>query len=77
MAASEPFPVLNTQDQFSTSQDANGNGNAARRRRKSSGIASDLRGDTGAPALSTSLAHLNAASGRVRAAPASRDTIDS
>lgn len=65
MAASEPFPLLNAHDQTATSQDANGNG--ARRRRKSSGIGSELRGDTGAPALSTSLAHLNAASGRVRA----------
>ncbi|KAJ4423950.1 sphingosine N-acyltransferase lag1 [Gnomoniopsis sp. IMI 355080] len=63
MATTEPFPPLNTaNDHFSTSQDANGN--AARRRRKSSGIQAESRTDTGPPSLATSFAHLNAASGR-------------
>ncbi|PSR75801.1 TLC domain-domain-containing protein [Coniella lustricola] len=63
MADSEPFPLLNTSDNFSTSQDTNGT--AAMRRRKSSAIQTELlRGDTGAPALATSLAHLSAANGR-------------
>jgi hypothetical protein len=62
MAGSEPFPLLNTaNDQFSTSQDANGN--AARRRRKSSGLPGELRGDTGAPSLGTSPAHMSALNG--------------
>lgn len=64
MATTEPFPPLNTaNDHFSTSQDANGN--AARRRRKSSGIQAESRTDTGPSSLATSFAHLNAASGRV------------
>lgn len=71
MATTEPFPPLNTaNDLFAASQDANGNG--ARRRRKSSGIQADLRGDNGAPSLATSFAHLNAASGRVRPAALKR-----
>lgn len=62
MAGSEPFPLLNTaNDQFSTSQDANGS--AARRRRKSSGLGAEIPGDTGAPSLGTSFAHMSAASG--------------
>ena len=58
-ADGEPFPLLSaamTADrQLASEMSA-----AARRRRKSSGLGSDLRvGDTGAPALATSLAHLN------------------
>lgn len=64
MATTEPFPALNTAyDQSSPSQDVNGD--AVRRRRKSSGFKADPRGDTGTPSLATSFAHLNAASGRV------------
>lgn len=63
MAGSEPFPLLNTaNDQHSSSRDANGS--AARRRRKSSGLGAELRGDNGAPSLGTSFAHMNAASGQ-------------
>lgn len=55
----EPFPLLSAaaaaDRQLASEMSA-----AARRRRKSSGLGSDLRvGDTGAPALATSLAHLN------------------
>ncbi|KAI6092466.1 longevity assurance proteins LAG1/LAC1 [Hypoxylon rubiginosum] len=54
---SEPFPLLNTSaDQLHSSAE-----NAtARRRRKSSGLGSELRvGDTGAPSLHTGLARLH------------------
>lgn len=57
--ASEPFPLLNT----SADQLHNTDANATRRRRKSSalGAGSDIRGgDTGAPALATSRASINA-----------------
>lgn len=55
----EPFPLLSAaaaaDRQLASEMSA-----AARRRRKSSGLGSDLRvGDTGAPALATSLAHLH------------------
>ncbi|KAK3374991.1 TLC domain-containing protein [Podospora didyma] len=55
-SASEPFPLLNTgADRQVHTSDVN----AARRRRKSSGLG-DLRlGDTGAPGLASGLAHLN------------------
>ncbi|KAL2257191.1 hypothetical protein VTK26DRAFT_542 [Humicola hyalothermophila] len=60
-SGSEPFPPLPTaadRQLHSTSTD----GNAPRRRRKSSILGTELRvGDTGAPALATSLAHLNGA----------------
>jgi acyl-CoA-dependent ceramide synthase len=64
MAAAEPFPILSTSaDQLhATSNDANTAGAAARRRRKSSGLGERV-GDTGAPGLATSLAHLSAAHG--------------
>ncbi|KAH8878554.1 longevity assurance proteins LAG1/LAC1 [Thozetella sp. PMI_491] len=59
MADTEPFPVINTS---AHSQPAEG-GNAARRRRQSSGLGTELLvGDTGTPGLATSLAHLNGAS---------------
>ncbi|KAF3770410.1 longevity assurance proteins LAG1/LAC1 [Cryphonectria parasitica EP155] len=71
MADSEPFPLLNTNDHFSSSQDATAS--SAKRRRKSSAIQAELlRGDTGAPSLATSFAHLNAASGRVYGPAASK-----
>jgi very-long-chain ceramide synthase len=58
MAASEPFPLLSTAaDQLHSS--ATENGTTTRRRRKSSAILEQIpAGDTGAPALATSLAHL-------------------
>lgn len=60
MASSEPFPIFNTSaDQLHTGTE---NGNA-RRRRKSSGLGGDIRGDTGAPSLHTGLASLQEASG--------------
>jgi acyl-CoA-dependent ceramide synthase len=55
---SEPFPPLTAaaDRQFHSAPDAN----VTRRRRKSSILGSELRvGDTGAPALATSIAHLN------------------
>lgn len=62
MTGSEPFPLLNTaNDQHSSSRDTNG---SAVRRRKSSGLGGELRGDTGAPSLGTSFAHMHAASGQ-------------
>ncbi|KAK2070085.1 hypothetical protein P8C59_004614 [Phyllachora maydis] len=59
MAGSEPFPLLN-----SSSADAlhsiKPNDGGACRRRKSSGLPVEMRvGDTGAPGLATSLAHLH------------------
>jgi acyl-CoA-dependent ceramide synthase len=60
MASTEPFPPLST---VADRQLASEMSAAARRRRKSSGLGSDLRvGDTGAPALATSLAHLHGSS---------------
>src|SRR5207247_975680 len=54
---SEPFPPLGTAADRQLQSEMNA---AARRRRKSSGLGQDLRvGDTGAPALATSLAHLH------------------
>ncbi|KUI61904.1 Sphingosine N-acyltransferase lac1 [Cytospora mali] len=74
MAGSEPFPLLNTaNDQFSTSQDANGS--AARRRRKSSALGGELPGDTGAPSLGTSFAHMNALNGHQARKSDSRDGL--
>ncbi|KAI1777703.1 longevity assurance proteins LAG1/LAC1 [Hypoxylon cercidicola] len=57
MESSEPFPLLNTSaDQLHSGADLA----SARRRRKSSGLGSELRvGDTGAPSLHTGLARLN------------------
>ncbi|KAI0180277.1 longevity assurance proteins LAG1/LAC1 [Hypoxylon sp. FL1284] len=57
MEQSEPFPLLNTSaDQLHAHADVA----SARRRRKSSGLGSELRvGDTGAPSLHTGLARLN------------------
>lgn len=58
-ADSEPFPPLSSAADRQLVSEMNA---AARRRRKSSGLGNDLRvGDTGAPALATSLAHLNGA----------------
>jgi len=55
--AAEPFPSLSAAADRQLQSEMNA---AARRRRKSSGLSADLRvGDTGAPALATSLAHLN------------------
>nr|UWK20625.1 longevity assurance factor/sphinganine N acyl transferase subunit 1 [Trichoderma oligosporum] len=57
MAGVEPFPLLNT----SADQLHNADVNAARRRRKSSGLGGEIRaGDTGAPALASSRVSLNA-----------------
>lgn len=71
MSGSEPFPLLNTaNDQLhqrhqvtsspsvsntTATQDAINN---ARKRRKSSALGGDIRGDTGAPALASSRASL-------------------
>jgi acyl-CoA-dependent ceramide synthase len=80
MSGSEPFPLLNTaNDQLhqrhqaassasvsntTATQDAINN---ARKRRKSSALGGEIRGDTGAPALASSRASLDAASdGRKR-----------
>ena len=53
----EPFPLLNT----SADQLHNADSSAPRRRRKSSAITGEMRaGDTGAPALATSKASINA-----------------
>lgn len=58
----EPFPVLSTSADQLHSANSEGAANA-RRRRKSSGLGSEIRvGDTGAPSLHTSLAHLQSAS---------------
>ncbi|KAK1751903.1 TLC domain-containing protein [Echria macrotheca] len=55
--SSEPFPALGSAADRQLQSEMNA---AARRRRKSSGLGQDLRvGDTGAPALATSLAHLH------------------
>ncbi|KAI9167452.1 sphingosine N-acyltransferase lac1 [Paramyrothecium foliicola] len=63
MAASEPFPLLNT----SADQLHNADGSAPRRRRKSSALGGDIRvGDT-APALATSRASLSAGSQDLKA----------
>ncbi|KAK0646526.1 TLC domain-containing protein [Cercophora newfieldiana] len=60
MASTEPFPALSTAADRQLASEMSA---AARRRRKSSGLGSDLRvGDTGAPALATSLAHLHGTS---------------
>lgn len=59
-AGTEPFPPLATaaDRQLRSAGDVN----AARRRRKSSVLGTELRvGDTGAPALATSIAHINGA----------------
>nr|UWK20525.1 longevity assurance factor/sphinganine N acyl transferase subunit 1 [Trichoderma rodmanii] len=57
MAGVEPFPLLNTSADQLHSADVN----AARRRRKSSGLGGEIRaGDTGAPALASSRVSLNA-----------------
>ncbi|KAK1835047.1 TLC domain-containing protein [Podospora conica] len=68
----EPFPLLSAaaaaDRQLASEMSA-----AARRRRKSSGLGSDLRvGDTGAPALATSLAHLNGSAKDLSSQPAKR-----
>ncbi|KAF4453524.1 acyl- -dependent ceramide synthase [Fusarium albosuccineum] len=74
MSGSEPFPLLNTaNDQLHQRRHApNPNSsvsnttateaaiNDARRRRKSSALGGDIRGDTGAPALASSRASLDA-----------------
>lgn len=73
MTGSEPFPLLNTaNDQHSSSRDTNG---SAVRRRKSSQLGGELRGDTGAPSLGTSFAHMHAASGQQTRKSDSRDGI--
>ena len=60
-SSSEPFPLLNTSaDQLHSAQTDNA---TRQRRRKSSSLGGDPRGDTGAPGLATSLAHLGAAHG--------------
>lgn len=57
-ASTEPFPPLSSAADRQLMSEMNAA--AARRRRKSSGLGSDLRvGDTGAPALATSFAHLH------------------
>ncbi|CAM1502951.1 Fc.00g077270.m01.CDS01 [Cosmosporella sp. VM-42] len=64
MAGSEPFPLLNTSaEQLHNSSNVNANADAggSRRRRKSSALSGALHvGDTGAPALASSRASLNA-----------------
>ncbi|POS79782.1 longevity-assurance protein 1 [Diaporthe helianthi] len=73
MTGAEPFPVLNTaNDQHSSSRDTNG---SAVRRRKSSQLGGELRGDTGAPSLGTSFAHMHAANGQQTRKSDSRDGI--
>ncbi|KAI0835541.1 longevity assurance proteins LAG1/LAC1 [Hypoxylon sp. FL0890] len=60
MASSEPFPILNTSAEQLHSAADHGN---ARRRRKSSGLGTDIRvGDTGAPSLQASLESLQSSS---------------
>ncbi|KAF4978820.1 hypothetical protein FZEAL_4864 [Fusarium zealandicum] len=68
MSGSEPFPLLNTaNDQLYQRRNPNSNTTAteaavndARKRRKSSALGGELRGDTGAPALASSRASLDA-----------------
>ena len=65
MAGSEPFPLLNTSAEQLHHVNAKANANAdaggSRRRRKSSALGGDIHaGDTGAPALASSRASLNA-----------------
>ncbi|RSM17940.1 hypothetical protein CDV31_003189 [Fusarium ambrosium] len=73
MSGSEPFPLLNTandqlhQRRFAPSSSVSNNTTAtdasisdARRRRKSSALGGEIRGDTGAPALASSRASLDA-----------------
>lgn len=68
-ADSEPFPPLATDRQLHSATADSG----ARRRRKSSILGSQLNvGDTGAPALSTSLAQLNGTPKVLPALPAAR-----
>ncbi|KAL8371344.1 hypothetical protein RB595_001255 [Gaeumannomyces hyphopodioides] len=58
MATSEPFPLLSASTDLHSSADHGAA--SARRRRQSSGLGSELRvGDTGAPGLATSIAHLH------------------
>jgi acyl-CoA-dependent ceramide synthase len=79
MSTSEPFPLLSTAvEQLHSSSTENG---TARRRRKSSTLLEQLpAGDTGAPGLATSLAHLGVARShhyvKVRAAIASSVFLD-
>lgn len=62
MSGMEPFPLLNTSADQLRKADADG----ARRRRKSSGLGGEIRaGDTGAPALASSKASLDASDYRV------------
>ncbi|KAI1333703.1 longevity assurance proteins LAG1/LAC1 [Xylariaceae sp. FL0016] len=70
MATPEPFPQLNTgaDHMHSVAESSN-----ARRRRKSSGLGSEIRaGDTGAPSLQTGLASLQGSPSR----PSSSDSQD-
>ncbi|KAK0711311.1 TLC domain-containing protein [Lasiosphaeris hirsuta] len=71
--APEPFPLLSTADHQLHSAAASDANAAARRRRKSSGLGDALRvGDTGAPALSTSYAHLHGTSATKDSTPGKR-----
>ncbi|KAI0480771.1 longevity assurance proteins LAG1/LAC1 [Xylariaceae sp. FL0804] len=69
MATSEPFPLLNTSaDQMHSAAE----NNLARRRRKSSGLGTEIRaGDTGAPSLHTGLASLQSSSPRTSSSSSS------
>lgn len=73
MSGSEPFPLLNTaNDQLHQRHQATSSSsvsnttatqdaiNNARKRRKSSALGGEIRGDTGAPALASSRASLEA-----------------
>lgn len=72
MSGSEPFPLLNTandqlhQRRFAPSSSVSNTTateasiSDARRRRKSSALGGEIRGDTGAPALASSRASLDA-----------------
>lgn len=74
MATSEPFPLLSTSADLHSAAD-HGAASAARRRRQSSGLGSELRvGDTGAPGLATSIAHLHQG-GKVRLCSESEERI--
>nr|UWK20516.1 longevity assurance factor/sphinganine N acyl transferase subunit 1 [Trichoderma decipiens] len=70
MAGVEPFPLLNTSAEQLHSADVN----AARRRRKSSGLGGEIRaGDTGAPALASSRVSLNAQDSEQSSSESSED----
>jgi acyl-CoA-dependent ceramide synthase len=59
---SEPFPLLNTaSDQLHNA----GAGIPRQRRRKSSALGAEIRGDTGAPAMATSRASMGMTEGTV------------